>query len=196
MAILRTTVNHSVRGSATLELIPNSSIQRELVDTYSVRLWVHDQLVYDEIKSVRNWQSGHYYVENIAEGFRSVRNWLGQRISVLEPHDEDENEPLESLLSFVTAELNTVWLIVYLRATNTNRSELVHANIFLRKSHNQVGKFEPDRQEQWGEWDEMIAAWIFCRPEDAIAFGKQLLEEIKEAERVRVELGINIDETE
>jgi len=36
----------------------------------------------------------------------------------------------------------------------------------------------------------MIAARIFCRPEEAIAFGKQLLEEIEEAERVRVELGI------
>jgi len=151
MAILRTTVNHSVRGSAILELIPSSPIQRELVDTYSVRLWVHDQLVYDEIQSVRNWQMGHFYVEKIAEGFCAVRNWLGQKITVLDEQDENDAEHQESLLSFVTAELSTEWLIVYLRATNTKRGELVHADIFLRKSHNKVGKFEPDRKEQRGE---------------------------------------------
>jgi hypothetical protein len=195
MAILRTTVNHSVRGSATLELTPNLPTQTALVDTYSVRLWVHDQLVYDEIQSVHDWQSGHYYVENIAKGFCTIQNLLGQRISALE-QSEDENEPHEVLLSPVTAELSTDWLIVYLKATNTNRGELVHASILLRKSHNQVGKFEPDRQEQWGQWDDMIAAWIFCRPEDAAMFGKQLLHEIKEAERMRIELGIDTNETE
>ena len=195
MAILRTTVNHSARGSATLELTPNSPIQRELVDTYSVRLWIHDQLVYDETQSVRSWQSGHYHVEKIAKGFCAVQNWLGQRINLLEKYEND-TEPHESLLSFVAAELSTEWLIVYLKATNTNRGDLVHAHIFLQKSHNQVGKFEPDRKGQWGEWGDMIAAWIFCTPDDAIAFGKQLLEEIKEAERVRVELGIDMDETE
>ena len=197
MAILRTTINHSARGSATLELTPNSPIQRELVDTYSVRLWIHDQLVYDEIQSVRNWQSGHYYIENIAKGFCAVRNWLGQRISVLERYDENDTEQREVLLSFVTAELSTDWLIAYLKATNTNHGELVHANIFLRKSHSKVGKFEPDHKEQWGEWDDMIAGWIFCRPEDAIAFGKQLLEEMEQVERIRVELGIpDSDETD
>jgi hypothetical protein len=197
MAKLHTTVNHSVRGSATLELTPNLPTQRELVDTYSVRLWIHDQLVYDEIQSVRNWQSRHYYVENIAKGFCAVQNWLGQRISVLEQLDENDTEQRETLLSFVTAELSTDWLIIYLKATNTNRGELVHVNIFLRKSHNTVGKFEPGRKEQWGEWDDMIAAWIFCRPDEAVAFGKQLLEEMEQVEKTRVELGIpDSDETD
>lgn len=197
MAILRTTVNHSVRGSAMLELTPNSPIQRERLDTYSVRLWVHDQLVYDETQSVHGWQSGHYYVEKIAKGFCAVQSLLGKRINVLEQY-EDETEPHEVLLSFVTAELSTDWLIVYLKAvnSNSNRDEFVHANILLRKSHNQVGQFDPDRKEQWGQWEDMIAAWIFCRPEDAIAFGKQLLEEMQEVERVRVELGIDINGTE
>jgi hypothetical protein len=194
MAILRTTVNHSVRGSATLELIPNSPIQRELVDTYSVRLWVHDQLVYDQIQSVRNWQMGHYYVERIAKGFCAVRQLLGQKIVFSEKQDDNDNEPQESLLSLVTAELSTDWLTVYLKATHTKRGELVHANIFLRKSHNEVGSIEHDRKGQWGEWEDMIAAWIFCRPDDAIAFGKQLLEEIEQAERVRVELGVPDDD--
>jgi len=196
MAILRTTVNHFVRGSATLELTPNSPIQPELVDTYSVRLWIHDQLVYDEIQSVRDWQSGHYYVENIAKGFCAIQNWLGHKITTLERYDENDAEEHESLLSFVTAELSTDWLIVYLKATNTNRGDLVHANIFLRMRHNTVNKFEPNDKEAWGEWEEMIAARVLCRPEDAIAFGKELLEEMQEAERVRIELGIDIDETE
>ena len=186
-----------MRGSATLELTPNSPVQRELVDTYLVRLWVHDQLVYDQIQSVRNWQSGHYYVELIAKGFCAVRQLLGQRISFLKEAGDTDNEQHESLLSFVTAELSAEWLIVYLKATNTNRGELVHVHVLLRKSDHEVGSSEHDPKGQWGEWDDMIAAWIFCRPDDAIAFGKQLLEEIGQAERVRVELGIpDSDETD
>lgn len=197
MAILRTTVNYFVRGSATLQLTPNSPVQRELVDTYSVRLWIHDKLVYDHIQSVRNWQMRHYYVQQIAKGFCVVRQLLGQRINFTEEQGDNDNEQQESLLSFVTAELSTDWLTVYLKAADFRGDELVHANVLLRKSHNEVGSIEHDREGQWGEWDDIVVAWFFCRPNEAIAFGKQLLEEIEQAERVRVELGIpDYDETD
>ncbi|HLO28478.1 MAG TPA: hypothetical protein VK249_05050 [Anaerolineales bacterium] len=139
----------------------------------------------------------HYYVQQIAKGFCVVRQLLGQRINFTEEQGDNDNEQQESLLSFVTAELSTDWLTVYLKAADFRGDELVHANVLLRKSHNEVGSIEHDREGQWGEWDDIVVAWFFCRPNEAIAFGKQLLEEIEQAERVRVELGIpDYDETD
>ena len=60
----------------------------------------------------------------------------------------------------------------------------------MRKTKNITGDFEHRSKGQWGEWEEMIAAKIFCTPDDAVAFGLQLQEEIKEVEKARVLLGI------
>ena len=189
MAILRSTVNLFVRGHATLELTPNSPSQPDLVDTYLLRLWIHDQLVYDQIHSVRNWQMRHFYVEEIARAFCCVRELLGREIQCA---CTDNANSLSSFLSLVNANLSTDWLtIVLAAATQVKRiGDLVHVNLYLRKTANIIGDFEHRSKGQWGEWEEMIAAKIFCTPEESVAFGLQLQEEIKKVEEERVLLGI------
>jgi hypothetical protein len=190
MATLRSTVNLFVRGYAALELTPNSPSPPDLVDTYHLRLWVHEQLIYDQIHSVRNWQMRHFYVEEIARAFCCVRELLGREIQCVS-EDNTDNQHLPSFLSLVNANLSTDWLTIVLAATQVKRiGDLIHVNLYLRKTDNIIGDFEHRSKGQWGEWEEMVAAKIFCTPEDAVAFGIQLQEEIKEAEQARVLLGI------
>ncbi|MCB0194575.1 MAG: hypothetical protein KDJ65_21675 [Anaerolineae bacterium] len=172
-----------------MELIPNSPSQRDLVDTYNLRLWIHDQLIYEQIHSVRNWQMRHFYVEEIAKAFRNIRILLGKEIQISE--DNEERQSSASFLSFVNAALDTDWLRVILAATQPKRTgDLVHVSLYLRKTENTIGDFEHRSTGQWGVWEEMVAATIFCTPEDAIAFGVQLQEEIRQVEQERVSLGI------
>jgi hypothetical protein len=189
MATLRTTTNLFVRGSATLELTPNSPSQSELVDTYSVRLWIHDQLIYDQIQSVRDWQMRHFYVEEIARAFCCCHELLGQEIQCSPGNGPESQQP--SFLSLANAKLSTDWLTVVLAATRVKRiGDLVHVDMYLRKAQTTIGDYEHRSTGQWGEWAEMVAAIIFCTPDEAASFGRQLLEEIRKVEQERVALGI------
>jgi hypothetical protein len=190
MAILRSTVNLSVRGYAALELTPNSPLQRDLVDTYSVRLWVHDQLIYDQVHSVRNWQMRHFYVEEIARAFRHIRELLEKKIECM-PDESTDEQVVPSFLSFVHARLDVDWLSLILAATHPKRiGELVHVNIHLRKAEHRIGEFKSESPGQWGEWEELVSATVFCTPEEAVSFGIQLQEEIRQVEQERIQLGI------
>jgi hypothetical protein len=191
MAILQTTTGFFSRGRVALELKPNLPTQRDLVDTYLVRLWVHDQLIYEQTQSVRNWQMRHFYVELIAKAFCCVQEFIGREIYCTYK-GVDSNESQSTYLSSAYAELDTTWLIIYLSAIrNKRKGDFVHANIFVRKARTIVGDREAEYSTgKWGEWDDMIGASILCRPEDAVAFGTQLMSEIKDAEKMRIELGI------
>jgi len=190
MAILRTYVNHSARGSTTLELKPNSPSQREMVDTYALRLWVHNQLVYDRTHSVRDWQMRHFYVENIARAFCCIRDLIGKEISYISDNaNDDENGAI--FISRVCAHVDTEWLQVVLSAASSNRSgDIVHINLYLQQAETQIGGLEHRGSGQWGEWSEIVSSVILCKPDDAIAFGTQLLEEIHAVEQERISLGI------
>lgn len=193
MAIIGTTTNYFARGSATFELTPNAPTQRELIDTYQMRLWVYDQLVYDEQHSVRNWQMRHFYVSEIARACQCVRQVLDQRISC--PAAHDEGYAVESpVLSLVHTKLSTDWLTLLLAAATVKQQELVHMNLYLRKAHATVGDM---MRRSRGQWDELIAATIFCTPDEAIGFGTRLQQEIAAVERARISLGIpDYDETD
>ena len=191
MAILQTTTAHyHPRGRAKLELTPNSPTQHELVDSYVLRLWVHDQLIYDRIHSVRNWQMRHLYVERIARAFCCIRELVGKQIRCAsENTEDDQGQP--TFISFVCAQIETDWLKVMLSAAPTKRyGDVAHVVLFLQQTHKEVGDIERRSVGEWGEWDEMICATILCGPEDAIAFGTQLLGEIHTVEQERIALGI------
>lgn len=190
MAILHTTVNYFARGRTSLELKPNSPSQRELVDTYTMRLWVHDQLVYDRIQSVRDWQMRHFYVEQIAKTFCCVRELIDKEISCPPGNRSDEREITP--ISPICAHLDTDWLKVALSAARTKRyGEIVHVNLYLQQAEKRIGDLESRSSGEWGEWAEMIWAIILCQPEDTIAFGAELLDEIRTAEQERTRLGIS-----
>ena len=190
MAILRTSVNHSARGSTTLELKPNSPSQREMVDTYALRLWVHNQLVYDRTHSVRDWQMRHFYVENIARAFCCIRDLIGKEISYI-PDNANDDKNGAIFISHACAHVDTEWLQVVISAASSNRyGDIVHVNLYLQQAETQVGNLEHRDSGQWGEWAEIVWSVILCKPDDAIAFGTQLLEEIHTVEQERISLGI------
>ncbi len=193
MARLHTTILNSVRGTSTLEIKPNSPSQREMVDTYTLRLWVHDQLVYDRIHSVRDWQKRHFYVEEIARAFCCIHDLIGETISCA-PNVVSNGTDETEFLSPVCAHIETDWLQIVLSATNTKRrGDIVSINLYLQQERNLVGdpkKLSLESLGNWGEWGEMLWTTILCKPEEAIAFGKQLLEEIYTVEQERVSLGI------
>jgi hypothetical protein len=190
MANLHTTLNYFARGRTTLELKPNSPSQREMVDTYTLRLWVNDQLVYDRIQSVRDWQMRHTYVEDIAKAFCCIRELIGKEISCTMNVATNDEKDLYYHTS-VCAYEDTEWLRVALSAAPTRRfGELVQVNLYLQQAETQIGDFEYRNTSHWGRWAEMIWAIILCTPDDAIDFGRQLLEEIQSVEQERIALGI------
>lgn len=186
MAILQTTVNYFARGYARLELKPNPPLPRERVDTYALRLWIYDQLIYDQTHSIRDWQMRHAYIQNMAQAFRCVRALLGREISC-----PNESNGEAEYLSLVSAQIDADWLKVILSASPTKRfGDMVHASLYLRQAAMDIGDFEHRSTGQWGQWATMTWAIILCTPEDAIAFGSQLLEEIRAVEQERIALGI------
>ena len=190
MATIQTTVNYFARGYTRLELKPNSPSPRELVDTYALRLWIHDQLVYDQTHSVRNWQMRHRYVENIAQAFRCARELLGKEISC-PPENTSSSDKERDYLSLACAQMDADWMKITLSAAPTKRfGDMVHANMYLRQAATVIGDLEHRSIGKWGEWATMTWAIILCTPDDAVTFGKQLLEEIHFVEQERIALGI------
>ncbi len=182
MAILQTTLNQFARGHTALELTPNSPAQREFVDTYRVRLTVHDHLVYDRIQSVRPLQMRHYYVEEIAMTCCRVSDLLDRTLPI--PEDDVAYVPL-------CAQLDTDWLAISLSAASTKQfGELVGIHVYLEQAKTKVGDTYYRSRGQWGEWQELIGAVILCAPADCYAFGSQLLDEIRAVEATRIALGI------
>ncbi|GAC1358186.1 MAG: hypothetical protein NVSMB42_17320 [Herpetosiphon sp.] len=196
MATIRTSTKHyHPRGSATFELTPQHPLEYKLVDTYLMRLWVHDGLVYDAIQTVRNWQMRHFYVSEIARACRYVRELIGKEI-VCSPSAGDAHTHEPSRLSLVHARLSTDWLTINLAATTIGptrtkqQHELVHMHLSLQKTHTVVNESLRSSRDTWGEWNEMITATILCTPEECITFGTQLQDEISEVEQARIALGI------
>lgn len=187
MAILQTTHHYLRRGTAKLELLPNSPTQRELVDTYQVRLWIHDHLVYDHVQSVRDWQMRHYYVEHIARMCCCIQSFIDKTLEgcIVENFADDK------FWSPVYVQVDTDWLKVTASAgTERRNGPNVIFYLSLVQTEHRIGDVEKPSAGLWGEWQERITATILCTPEDAVRFGRQLLQEIAEVERQRIELGI------
>ena len=188
MALLKTTINRFSCGYNVLELRPNLP-DEHAVDTYQLRLWSAQRLIYERTHSVRDWQMRHFYVHEIARAFRCVDVLQQQKIlcgldgSLLD-------EPV-SFLSFVHARLSTDWLTVTLAASHTRKhGDLIHVDVYAMLEEHESGEIDQRGTEMWGEYQTSVAIRIFCTPEDARAFGVQLEAEIQEAEKRRISLGI------
>ncbi len=182
MATLQTTLNPFARGHTRLDLTPNSPIDRALVDTYQLRLTIHDRVVYDRRHSVRNWQSRHFYVEQLAKACQCVPQLLDQHL----PCDPEDNGYFP-----VCAQVDTDWLALSLSAASTKlHGALVGVRVYVQQAKTKIGDTYYRSRGQWGEWDELIGAVILCTPADAVAFGTQLLDEIRAVEATREALGI------
>ncbi len=182
MATLQTTVNHFARGHTVLELTPNAPTQRDLVDTYRVRLSVHDQVLYDRIQSVRDWQMRHRYVEDIAKACCRVQQVLGQEL----PHTDDDDGYFP-----LSMDMTTDWLTISFRAAPTKKiGDLVVVQVYVEQAKTRVGDTYHRSRGQWGGWQELIGAVICCTPADIIMFGTQLLDEISAVEQARILLGV------
>jgi hypothetical protein len=187
MARLETTLNSGTRGYTCFEVRPIHPVTYESVDTYGVRLWVHNQLVYDRVHSVRHLQMRHYYVELIAHALCNPYEYLGKEIQ-FSPDSELEPQAGFVPTALACVHLEADWMTIVLSAAQTKRfGNMVHMNIYLKNSVTTIGDIERGR---WGEYAEMTWAIILCRPEDAVAFGQQLRAEIREVEKQRIELGI------
>lgn len=174
MAILETTLAHFNRGHTRFELTPNEPTERALIDTYEVRLWIHDQLVYSQRHSIRNWQMRHDEIRYIAKNFCCVRTLIGQTLEcpVATPGDIG---PDDHYLSLVHARMDVEWLQVSLAATHPRRfGEIVHVHLLVRESETTIGDTFHRSKGNWGYWQKMIGAYLFCKPDNAIAFGNQL----------------------
>jgi hypothetical protein len=168
------------------ELTPNSPEHRELIDTSVVRLWAHDQLVYDRVHSVRNLQMRHSYVQMIAKAFCCCRDLIGKEI-YSSCKEAANTEAIPTFLSLVHITVSSDWLTVSLAAARTQRlGEVVHVDLFLQQAKTEVGDVKNRREGKWSEWQNNISARIICRPEDAITFGTQLLTEVDQVEMLRI----------
>lgn len=131
MAFLETNSGYNIRGKAKLELTPHPPTPRELVDTYVLRLWVGNELIYDMTHSVRNWQMRHYYLREIATACCNVRNLIGKEIRYepKTPKEADEGREFYSLLhSYFDAD----WLRITLAVgTSARHGDLVQVKLFL-----------------------------------------------------------------
>jgi hypothetical protein len=189
MAILKTTINRFPRGYNVLELRPNMPDNPALVDTYQLRLWSAQQLIYERTHTVRDWQMRHFYVQEIARAFSCIDVLLQQEIQC--PSDSAQsNEPV-SFLSFVHAQLSTDWLTISLASSHTRKyGDLVHVDAYAVLEAHETGVIEQRGTETWGEYQTGVTAHICCTPSDAQAFGTQLRAEIQAVEERRIALGI------
>jgi hypothetical protein len=189
MAILTTTINRFPRGYNVLELRPNMPDNPALVDTYQLRLWSGQQLIYERTHSVRDWQMRHFYMQEIARAFVCVDVLLRQKI--LCPSDNAQSNQPVSFLSFVHAQVSTDWLTISLAASHTKKyGDLIHVDAYAVLEEQECGAIEQRGNEAWGEHQTMITHHICCTPSDAQAFGAQLTMEIREVEKRRIALGI------
>ncbi len=188
MATLISTLLQSRRGNSRLEVTPNLPENSELTDTYTIKLWVGEELVYDRVQSMRNWQMRHFYVEQIAHAFCNVDKWIDKSTSLSVTDSETKKQANFNFPDY--AELNTEWLRIFLAAWNRpqNKGEIVVANIYLTNIERTAGN--RDGGETWGEWQEITSASIFCSLKEAKQFGTNLLSEIEAAEAMRIKLGI------
>jgi len=188
MAILRATTNFHGRGSSALEIHPNSPQTRELVDTYVVRMWVVDELIYEQTHSVRDWQMRHFYVEEIARACCSARLLIDQKLFA--PSDIGGNQQT-TFLSRVHAYLSTDWLTIYLSGAITKRhGELISVDVFGQISESIINRDNSQLAKDWGSYQQLVGIQLSCHPEDTLAFGTKLLSEIADVEQQRIALGI------
>jgi len=189
MAILKTTINRFPRGYNVLELRPNMPDDPALVDTYQLRLWSAQQLIYERTHSVRDWQMRHFYVQEIARAFMCVDVLLRQEIQC-PPDSARSNEPL-LFLSFAHAQVSTDWLTISLATSHTRKyGDLVHVDVYAVLEEREIGAIDQRGSEAWGEYQTVVSTHICCTPSDAQAFGAQLRAEIQAVEERRIALGI------
>jgi hypothetical protein len=189
MAFLKTTINRFPRGYNVLELHPNMPDDPALVDTYQLRLWSAQQLIYARRHTVRDWQMRHFYVQEIARAFVCIDVLVRQEIQCL-PDGGRVNEPV-SFLSFVHAQVSTDWLTISLATSHTKKyGDLVHVDVYAVLEERETGAIDQRGSEAWGEYQTMVTTHICCTPSDAQAFGAQLRAEIQRVEERRIALGI------
>jgi hypothetical protein len=189
MAILKTTINRFPRGYNELELQPNMPDNPALIDSYQLRLWSGQHLIYKHIHSVRDWQMRHFYVQEIARAFMCVDVLLRQTIEC-PPERAQVNEP-GSCLSFVHAQVSTDWLTISLAASHTKKhGDLIHVDVYAVLEEQEAGTLDHRGSEAWGEYQTLVTVHICCTPSDAQAFGAQLHAEIQAVEKRRIALGI------
>jgi hypothetical protein len=160
-----------------------------LVDTYQLRLWSAQQLIYARRHTVRDWQMRHFYVQEIARAFVCIDVLVRQEIQCL-PDGGRVNEPV-SFLSFVHAQVSTDWLTISLATSHTKKyGDLVHVDVYAVLEERETGAIDQRGSEAWGEYQTMVTTHICCTPSDAQAFGAQLRAEIQRVEERRIALGI------
>lgn len=188
MAILRSTTNFFARGTSAVEITPNAPLDRALVDTYQIRLWAFDKLVYERVQSVRDWQMRHFYVQEIARACCAVHLLIDQTISV-QTNPPDGNE--QAFLSLVHVVMSTDWLTFSLSAAHTKKyGDLIHIDVYAEVEEITVGSLDARSAGAWSEYQSLIGIKLSCKPEDATAFGQELLAEIRQVEQQRIALGI------
>lgn len=148
---------------------------------------MYDELVYDQVHSVRDWQTRHYNVENMAFAFCCVNQLVGSEIDCDVAHPRADRR----FRSMLQVHLDVAWLQLTLAAVRRKQAgELVHVYVGLQTETKLVGDTTQRSAGNWGTWSALITTRIYCRPADAVAFGGKLLDEIAVVEKMRTELGI------
>jgi hypothetical protein len=129
----------------------------------------------------------HYYVEHIARMCCCIQSFIDKTIEGCIA----ENLADDKFWSPVYVKVDTVWLeIIASAATERRNGANIMFSLSLVQAEHRIDDSEKRSAGQWGEWQERITAKILCTPGDADRFGRQLLQEINEVERQRIELGI------
>jgi hypothetical protein len=186
MAILRSTTNFFARGNSAVEVLPNPPLEPALVDTYQVRLWAADRLIYERVQSVRDWQMRHFYVELLAHACCSTAVLFDNEITV--SGNEANDSP--TYLSLANAVIDIKWLTVSLSAARTKRGNFVHVTAYAEVDEVSVGAPPTPPFDSWSMYQSLLGIKLTCTPDDARAFGQQLLAELHEVERERIARGI------
>lgn len=188
MATLRSTTNFFARGTSSFEITPNPPHERTLIDTYQVRLWTLDTLVYEQTQSVRDWQMRHFYVQEIARACCSASLLIGQTLTA--PELTLGTTQL-SFLSLTHAVMSTDWLTISLAGANTKkRGPLIHIDVYAVVEEITLGDIQKRSTGAWSRYQSIKSIQLTCTPEDTFVFGQTLLAEIEEVEQQRVALRI------
>jgi hypothetical protein len=185
MAVLRG--RNLATGTYALDVAPIPPSVEGPHDAYHVSLTHNEKLIYSQPHSVHGWQSGHYYVYDIAYAFQCAGRLVDATFD-FSIYEKAPNWSIKKWKEPSNLYVSTDWLQFALEGkTLKYRGPLIVVRAFLG-----LPRAEDSGLERYA------SVLLHCSPEEAEGFGRTLHVECDAAEERRRELGLNepeFDET-
>jgi|SRR5579884_2676294 len=166
----------------TMELKPVPPAVDGPRDAYEIAFRRGDEIVYQALYNVHEWQLGHFYIVDTARIFQRIESIIDAKLDIsAASFDEDKYKEAASI------EVGIDWLVIVLLGETSKRKRRYGSQEIVVDAFAEISQ-KPDNIA--GDAGCFVRFSFLCAPAAAIAFGKDLEAECEAAKALRQSLGI------